>query len=53
MSNKAMKTLIKWGLIIVLFGFIIENLSTTLPLLAIALVAFIAVKKLKKKTFRK
>ena len=53
MSNKGMKTLIKWGLIIALFGFIIDNLSTTLPLIILALLGFVVIKGLKKNTRRK
>lgn len=55
MGNKGIKTLIKWGLVIVLFGFIIDSLATILshlPLL-ILLAVTITVIALKKKFFRK
>ena len=53
MSNKGIKTLAKWGIIIVLFGFIIENLSTALPLIILGLLGFVAIKGLKNNPRRK
>lgn len=55
MGNKGIKTLIKWGLVIVLFGFIIDSLATILshlPLLILLAVSIITVIALKKKFFR-
>jgi hypothetical protein len=48
MSNKALKTFATWGILIALFIYLIENLTTILPLLIISSIAYLALKGLKK-----
>lgn len=53
MSNKGIKTLAKWGIIIGILGYTIERPLIAIPLILLALASTIIVKKLRKKLFRK